>query len=145
PVLAAAGPDSEVWEPCRGALQLNSLHLELESRLVHQLGMDRPAAETGGWPVLRLVTEPDYSYGCAQSPPESVMTIYLPGDGEAVMELTRARTSIRAVNSGWIQLSAHPLTERPKVLRKAVAVSTESSRRPLPRGIAEALQHAAFR
>jgi hypothetical protein len=141
---SVAGSEPIAWEPRRAALQLDAVALELESRLVQQLKMDRAPASSGGWSVFRLVTEPDFSYGWPTSPPESVITVYLPDTGDGSVEFTRAHTSIRAANSGWVQIKAHPLTQRPKVLSKPVVVRTESSRRALPRDIAVALQHAAF-
>jgi len=127
-------------QPCEAASEMSALRLSLKPRLVSQLGMDRPPIELGGWPVFRVLVEPDYWNGHESPGEEWTVAVYLPEVGDAVVEMVRAERCIRGLNSRNDRVQDDPPSYRPALTDEEVRVPVQSAREKLPRELAIGMQ-----
>jgi hypothetical protein len=102
--------------------------------------MDRPPIELGGWPVFRVLVEPDYWNGRESPGEEWTVAVYLPDVGDAVVEMVRADRCIRGLNSRNEQIEDSPPTYRSVLANEEVQVPVHSARAKLARDLALGIQ-----
>ena len=139
-----ASQDLIDFEPCDGAISLSRTDLQLQARLVEQLGIDRSPAQSGGWPIFRLVVEPHYMVGEKVGGAESAIAIYLPDSGDAVVEVAKAERSIRGLNSRFRAVPGKVETFTFDVRAAQTRVPVTFARGYLSRDVAVALQERGF-
>jgi hypothetical protein len=120
----------ESLEPCESVQALNSFQRILAVRVLENLNLERSPAESGRWPVARLIVEPTWQ-------PESAVTVYLPDRGTAIVEAVVASKNISNSN---IEMIPVPNEEKP-TFRSAPAkdkrkVGMTSFRRAISRELA---------
>lgn len=126
--------------PCLAASDMDSDRLILAARLARQLGRDRAPVEAGGWPMMRIHGLPNYSPGSVEGPPEWLVSLYVPDNGDAVLELAVPHGSIRGANS---ECASVPNSEKPACRFQALdaeeTVPVQFHVKKLPRSLAERL------
>lgn len=141
-VIAASASDD--LHPCEPAIGLDSLDLSLRARLAEQLGFDRPIAQLGGVPIVRIIVEPDYACGRTDYGAEWAVAIYLPETGPAIVEAAIAAGSIRGANSKMIRVAGSKPTYRSVLRKRNKRISVGFPKTLIQREIAIAIQGYLF-
>lgn len=130
---AEAEGNPPVLQPCETVASMGSIRLEQWARMVRELHLDRPAAETGGHLVARFITLPAW-----KTDPEKAVSVYLPTDGDATVESAHATSNIEAATAHWKRVG--PKTFQSRLRRMPLHVNVEFHRRNLPRSLAEKIE-----
>ena len=143
-VLAAAGmahsgaqAEEVSLAPCKAASDMDSNELVLAARLARQFGRDRAPIEAGGWPRMRIHVLPDYTAGYSEGPPEWLVSLYIPEEGQPILELALPEGSIRGANSAWVPVPGKEGTWEFRAHDDEHPVPVQFHAKELPRDLAE--------
>lgn len=110
--------------PCDAAILMSEMELQLSARVARDLGMAQEYSREKEL-LFRIVVLPDFVFGQKESDSEWMVSVFLFEEEDAVLELSKAKESIRGANTILFDVSEEPGLKRVNLRKKHHRISAE--------------------